>query len=339
MEFIYILLHVISLVLLFMAMGIYVARTKHSRFEIRRRVEAGDVDAKSILRREKLLQDVHSLQRVVVALLLVLASFLAVQAYHPFAGVIISLFVALEAGVVSHWSTFQRFSQKVYDRYEGNILHFIESHPTIFKMIRTVSPPVEDGSIDSKEELEHMVQESEDVFTDKERKRMLSVLSFSDKKVSDIMIPRSVVSTISDDENLGPLVMDELHKTGHSRFPVISGDIDHVVGILYIHDLLNIEIIQKNKPVKEVMSSKVFYIKQDQTLESALQAFLSTRHHLFIVINEYRETVGILSLEDVMEVLLGSPIIDEFDSHEDLKKVALRNTRKNNLPKNHKTIS
>jgi CBS domain containing-hemolysin-like protein len=80
------------------------------------------------------------------------------------------------------------------------------------------------------------------------------------------------------------------------------------------------------------MKPRVLYIREDQTLQHALAAFLRTHHHLFIVVNEFRETVGLVTLEDVIEALLGRKIIDEFDAHDDLRAVALRNPRDNNEP-------
>jgi CBS domain containing-hemolysin-like protein len=78
------------------------------------------------------------------------------------------------------------------------------------------------------------------------------------------------------------------------------------------------------------MEKKVYYIHQDQTLDAALAAFLKTRHHLFVVVNGYRETAGLLCLEDVIEALLGRQIIDEFDLHDDLRAVAEREAKHNN---------
>ena len=78
------------------------------------------------------------------------------------------------------------------------------------------------------------------------------------------------------------------------------------------------------------MDKKVYFIRQDQDLEHALHGFLRSHHHLFVVINEYRETVGLLSLEDVIEALIGMKIVDEFDQFDDLRAVAGRNPRKNN---------
>ena len=142
------------------------------------------------------------------------------------------------------------------------------------------------------------------------------------------MTPKSVVETIRQGEILGPLVLDDLHKTGHSRFPVIDGDIDHVVGILHLRDVLTLDTNRKHTAkVETAMDKRVHYIRQDHTLPQALAAFLSTHHHMFIVINEFRETVGILTLEDVLESLIGRRIIDEFDAHDDMRAVAERNAR------------
>jgi CBS domain containing-hemolysin-like protein len=81
------------------------------------------------------------------------------------------------------------------------------------------------------------------------------------------------------------------------------------------------------------MEKKVYYINQDQTLDHALAAFLKTRHHLFVVVNGYRETSGILTLEDVIETLLGREIVDEFDLYDDLRAVAAQTASENNNTK------
>ena len=164
------------------------------------------------------------------------------------------------------------------------------------------------------------------------KKLILSGLSFDGRSVHEIMTPKSVVDTIQNTEMLGPLVLDDLHKTGHSRFPVVDGDIDHVVGVLYVHDVLTLDTSKKHtSKVETAMSKKVYYIREDHSLGQALTAFLSTHHHLFIVINEFRETVGIVTLEDTLEALLGRRIIDEFDAHDDMRAVAARNAAKKSV--------
>jgi CBS domain containing-hemolysin-like protein len=186
-------------------------------------------------------------------------------------------------------------------------------------------------SLDSREELERLVSESSGILTIEEKLIVEKGLSFGSKSIESIMIPRSIIDTIKKTEFLGPLTLDALHKTGHSRIPVIDGDIDHVIGVLYLRGLLSLDI-KRSVTAEKAMEAKVYYIRQDQTLQHALDAFIRTHHHLFIVVNEFRETVGMLTLEDVVEELLGHKIIDEFDSHDDLRKVALRNPRHNNHP-------
>ena len=109
---------------------------------------------------------------------------------------------------------------------------------------------------------------------------------------------------------------------------MVASDIDHIVGTLYLRDVLKIDTSRKHTAtVETAMDKHVYYIHEDQTLVHALNAFLKTHHHLFIVINEFRETVGILSLEDTMEALLGRKIVDEFDDHDDLRAVAARKAK------------
>lgn len=144
------------------------------------------------------------------------------------------------------------------------------------------------------------------------------------------MTPRGVIDTVAKSDVIGPLLLDDLHKTGHSRFPVTDGDIDHIVGILHIRSLLTLDHGKKTSRVEKAMDKKIYFIDQDQKLERALSAFIKTRHHMFIVVNGYRETAGILTLEDTLEALLGRKILDEFDVVDDLRALAARNPHKNN---------
>jgi metal transporter CNNM len=176
----------------------------------------------------------------------------------------------------------------------------------------------------SKEELLRMfdaqkLAEESDVAED-ELRMIHSMLSFGDKKIRDVMTPRRMVQLVTKNDEVGAVLIDELHKSGHSRFPVIS-EPKHInfVGTLYLRDLIG----QKNSlKVSEVMSSYVFYVHEEESLDHALRAFLKTRHHLFIVVNNFEEFVGVLTIEDVIEEIIGKEIIDEFDAHDDLRAVA-----------------
>jgi CBS domain containing-hemolysin-like protein len=329
---------VLLLALLLLVAGVVPRRVSMSKFELERRQKSGDHEATHILRRENLLGGAVSLQRVLCAVLLVLIVLSGVVAFGWLLGVIVSVVIALEYNAVSRASFINKQSQKLYAHAEESVLNWIEKYPKLFNLIRTALPPESEARLDSKEELLHLVERAGAVLSNEERKHIVNGLTFSDRSVKEIMTPRGMIDSISKKELLGPLVLDDLHKTGHSRFPVIDGDMDHVVGMLYIQDLLVVDSGKRSGSVEKTMEPRVFYIHENQSLTHALAAFIRTHHHLFIVINEFRETVGVVSLEDTMETLLGHKIIDEFDTHEDLRVVAARNPRGNNHPKKREDV-
>ncbi|HUP26358.1 MAG TPA: CBS domain-containing protein [Candidatus Limnocylindrales bacterium] len=149
-------------------------------------------------------------------------------------------------------------------------------------------------------------------------------LTFGDDTVGQHMIPRRAVKSVAADEPLGPIVMDELHASGHSRFPVYDGKKGNVVGTLFLRDLLT---ATHGGTVRSRMKEEVSYIHEDQSLQDALQAILKTHHQLFIVVNSFEEYVGIITIEDILETIIGHPIIDEFDQYGDIRAVAARAAR------------
>jgi len=149
-------------------------------------------------------------------------------------------------------------------------------------------------------------------------------ISFGDKTVRSVMTPRRKLRLVSAGETVGPMLMDELHKTGHSRFPVVKDSTakdanPQIVGTLYLKDIIG---YQGGGKVKELARKDVYYINEDATLRQALAAFLKTHHHLLITVNSFEEIVGVLSMEDVFEQIIGQPINDEFDSYDSLRAVA-----------------
>lgn len=321
---------VVVFALLLLSTGVQPARTHMSRFELERRSTAGDEVVRSVMHREGLLDDVLSLQRVLTALLLVAAVALAVAAFGWFLGIILAAVIALEYSAVARAGFVRQFAQPLYERYEAQLLSCIEKFPSIFRLIRNVNPDTDDnGRLDSREELQYLVDNSRAILSVNEKKLILHSLQFDNRLVSEVMTPRGMIDSIDKKELLGPLVLDDLHKTGHSRFPVTAGDIDHIVGVLHIQNLFTLGA-KRSETVEKAMEQRVFYIREDQSLQHALSAFLRTHHHLFVVVNEFRETVGVISLEDVIEALLGRKIVDEFDAHDDLRAVAMRNPHANN---------
>lgn len=144
-------------------------------------------------------------------------------------------------------------------------------------------------------------------------------LQFGDKLVSGSMVPRRAAILASASDTIGPKLMDELHSSGHSRFPVYENEPDNIVGTLFLRDLVD---IKEGGQVAKAMRPDVFYVHEDFTLYQALQAILKTKHHLFIVVNSFEEFVGIITIEDILEEMIGHQIVDEFDQYEDLRAIA-----------------
>ena len=149
------------------------------------------------------------------------------------------------------------------------------------------------------------------------------------------MTPRRMAKLVAQDDTLGPQLLSELHESGHSRFPVVREELKYnFVGTLYIRDLA---LEKSSKKVKEVMTKDVQYVHEEKSLDFALRTFLKTRHHLLVVVNSFEEFVGLLSIEDVLEEIIGKEIIDEFDKHDDLRAVAKSLAEEDNKARKGKT--
>jgi CBS domain containing-hemolysin-like protein len=144
-------------------------------------------------------------------------------------------------------------------------------------------------------------------------------LTFGDKLVQDCMVPVRTVREVSADEPVGPVIIKDLYDSGFSRFPVYKDSPDSIVGTLYLRDLVN---LKHTGVIADVMQPTVNYVHEDHPLEQVLDAFIKTKHHLFIVVNSFEEFVGIITIEDIIEQILGCKIVDEFDQYDDIRAVA-----------------
>lgn len=179
--------------------------------------------------------------------------------------------------------------------------------------------------LDLIELLERQLVQADNRIEQSELDIALHALTFGDDTVGQHITPRRVVRSVSVDEPLGPIVMDELHQSGHSRFPVYADKTDNIVGTLYLRDLIH---AKAGGTVKDLMKPGVAYVHEEQSLYDALQAILRTHKQLYIVVNSFEEYVGIITIEDILETILGKPIVDEFDQYDDLRAVAARTARK-----------
>lgn len=320
------LMLIIVICLLLMVAAIWPHQPSVSQFEIERRLKiSGDVRLDAM--RADVYLELTSIKRVLEAVLLIMVVPFAIVAINWFFGIVFAALLAVEYSAIARLGFIRKPSQQLYDRYEIAILEFVGKYRKFFAAIKSFLPNEPSNVPASREELDYQIRRSGAIISNEERQLLLYALKFRDLTVESVMTPRSVIASVKAHETIGPLVLDELHKTGHSRFPVIGEDVDDVRGVLYIQDLITLRD-HDSKTAEQAMNKTVYFIDQKKSLSYALGAFLKTRHHLFIVVNEFAETVGLVSLEDVMESLIGREIIDEFDSIEDLR-IAARDKKPN----------
>jgi CBS domain containing-hemolysin-like protein len=212
-----------------------------------------------------------------------------------------------------------------------NLLHPFLSR--LAKFISNLNPVTVHTGLYTKEDLLELLNSQnhqvDNRIAEQDLKIAFGALTFGDKLVRDIMTPRRAMKFVYATDAIGPLLMDELHSSGFSRFPVVSAPTKEpnprIVGTLYFKDLLE---HQNRGKVGEVMQTGTNYINEEKTLREALDIFLKSRHHLLVVVNKFEEIAGIISLEDVMEQILGQKIVDESRHIEDPRAEALEEAQK-----------
>ena len=181
---------------------------------------------------------------------------------------------------------------------------------TLFeRLVEFVSP-----GPDSKAELIRTLADAEDrdLIEPESRLMLEGVLRMADMTAGDVMVPATRMDLLSieaDYDELLGLVID----TGHSRFPVYDGQRDNVMGILMAKDLLKLQR-SPDLNLRTLLRPAVF-VPESKRLNELLRDFRSNRNHLAIVIDEFGNTAGLVTIEDVLEEIVGE-IEDEFDEQE-----------------------
>lgn len=168
--------------------------------------------------------------------------------------------------------------------------------------------------------LERQRNQTDSRFTDEELEIAIRALSFDDHLVADVMVPRKKIKTVLAGDTVGPILIDELHKSGQARALVREKAKGPFVGSLSFSSLS----IESKGRVSDVMDPKAYYVHENDTLGEALHAFFVTNHPVFVVINSSEEYVGMISVEDILNQLVGHVPGDDFDQYADPEAVAAR---------------
>ncbi|KPK36882.1 MAG: hypothetical protein AMK70_00660 [Nitrospira bacterium SG8_35_1] len=177
----------------------------------------------------------------------------------------------------------------------------------------------------TEEEMKSMIKIGEEEGTiEKEEKEMLhNVFEFGDKKVTEAMVPRTELVVISEDAVVAD-VLSLVSEEGYSRYPVIKETVDNITGILYVKDIIRNmakETISPNVPIKDFVRD-AYYIPESKMVTALLDDMQKNKFQIAIVADEHGGTAGLITLEDIMEEIVGS-LQDEFEAIESEKEVEI----------------
>ncbi|MDT0593986.1 CNNM family magnesium/cobalt transport protein CorC [Glaciecola petra] len=173
------------------------------------------------------------------------------------------------------------------------------------------------GEPKNREELSDLISDAQErELIDPQTKEMIEgVMGVSDMRVRDIMIPRAQMITIDIEQSVDeflPLVLE----SAHSRFPVISEDKDHIEGVLLAKDLLTYAFNNEKTFILKNVIREAVIVPESKRVDVLLKEFRQQRYHMAIVVDEYGGVSGLVTIEDILELIVGE-IEDEFDDDVD----------------------
>ncbi len=175
--------------------------------------------------------------------------------------------------------------------------------------------------VTTERELQELIEESEEtgIINEEEGEMLSSIFEFGETIVREVMIPRTDMVVCSIDAPVAE-ILETVIRSGHSRIPVYEGTVDSVVGVIYAKDLLR----YWGRPLEQValrkLMRKPYFIPETKLIEELLREFRHSRVHLAVVVDEYGGTSGLITIEDLLEEIVGD-IQDEYDSEEEWLEV------------------
>ncbi len=175
----------------------------------------------------------------------------------------------------------------------------------------------------SKDELLDLLKRCpENVLSSSERLKIASAMTFKTTKVKEIMLERPAITFVRETDFMGPLMLDELYRSGFKHFPVLDSK-GELVGVLHTSSLNSLKIKETDRAFK-YLDPNIYYVRSDYSLEKAFAAFLRTNSYFFIVVDKYNEIVGLLTVEMLISFLLGKTPSDKFENDGDRLSVVVR---------------
>lgn len=302
MEIALIVVLVLVTIGLIMVSALKIPKSAFSDYELRRRQALGDAQAVFGLKRQAALPRLLALQYLLAMVLFALAIGLVLFLLGWGWGSLASLGLIMVVALFARIGVVRRISQRLYRRYETRVIAHTKRYHRTLRHLAPIHEESGDLDIASREELRHVIKATGEVLSAQEIDLLLHALNFYDRSAGAVMTPIEDVTTVHASELLGPLVLDDLHKTGHKQFPVTAED-GSVVGLLDIGSSTGLR--DKTSPlVRDVMHRDIIRVPSEESLDEVLQLMTTSKQTTLLVVSD-DAPVGLVTLGDVVWALTG----------------------------------
>lgn len=173
----------------------------------------------------------------------------------------------------------------------------------------------------SSDEIRIVVNEASSMIPEQHQRMLISILDLEKVTVEDIMVPRNEVTGI-DIEGDWSNIRKQLASSQHTRLPVYAGDIDHIIGIIHIRDTINLfQLEDDNKKSLRNIINEAYFVPISTALHTQLLNFQAEKRRIALVVNEYGDIQGLVTLEDILEEIVGEFTSDPSSSIKDVHKM------------------
>ncbi len=179
------------------------------------------------------------------------------------------------------------------------------------------------GSILSREDFSAMTEIAleKGVFAESESKIIQNLINFNSVYAKDIMTPRTVMKITDENQTLSDFFTAN-KESYFSRIPVYNNSPDNITGYFLKHELLRSLAENKHSLKISDLKREIIIVQKNSSIPSIFEKFMETKEHIALIVDEFGSPIGLVTMEDVIETLLGVEIIDEHDKHEDMQQLA-----------------
>jgi CBS domain containing-hemolysin-like protein len=180
----------------------------------------------------------------------------------------------------------------------------------------------------SKEELleSTLISEGEGVLGEQESDVIENILFLDRMRIKEILTPRTVVFALDGSRTIADIIANEKNIFRFSRIPIYEGSIEHVTGKIMTKRIFR-QALEDDTVTLSSLQKDIFKISENLPVGKALDLFIKKKEHIFLVLDSYDQTEGIVTLEDCVETILGVEIVDESDFHVDMRALAKQKMR------------